>query len=87
MSNESFYKKVIELVVRSTERELSDDDVTLSSHFQNDLMFDSISAMTLAVYIQEEFGIDVSEDIERYHNVQTVEELAGFIKNKMDVNK
>lgn len=87
MSSEIFYKKVIELVVRSTERELSDDDITLSSHFQNDLMFDSISAMTLAVYIQEEFGIDVSEDIERYHNVQTVEELAGFIKNKMDVNK
>jgi acyl carrier protein len=87
MSSEIFYKKVIELVVRSTERELSDEDITLSSHFQNDLMFDSISAMTLAVYIQEEFGIDVSEDIERYHNVQTVEELAGFIKNKMDVNK
>ncbi|WP_331352728.1 acyl carrier protein [Cellvibrio sp. UBA7671] len=87
MSSEIFYKKVIELVIRSTERELSDDDITLSSHFQNDLMFDSISAMTLAVYIQEEFGVDVSEDIERYHNVQTVEELAGFIKNKMEVNK
>jgi len=73
--------KVIEIILMSIERELNVDEVTLESHFQDDLVLDSLGAMTLAVLIQENFSIDVSQYLEEYLSVQTVGELLNFLKN------
>jgi len=67
--------------VESSLRELNVDEVTLESHFQDDLVLDSLGAMTLAVLIQENFSIDVSQYLEEYLSVQTVGELLNFLKN------
>lgn len=74
------YEKVISSVVGATDRKIDINDVSLETHFQDDLAFDSLSAMTLAVYIQEIFSLDISPYIEEYNSLQTIGELVSFLE-------
>lgn len=76
-------EKVFELIVNSTEDDLSAAQIALESRFLDDLAFDSISFLTLALRLSEEFNFDIAEDNEAYYLVQTVGDLVTFLNNRL----
>jgi len=76
-------EKVFNLVMRSTESALSRETISRESNFQSDLAFDSISFLTMALHIAEEFDLDISQDNEAYYLIQTIGDLIDFLNSKL----
>lgn len=75
------------MIRKSTEREYGVNEIQDNSHFVADLGFDSISAMTLAIFIQEGFGINVGNFINEYNKCETLTNLIEFVISKREFVK
>jgi acyl carrier protein len=77
------FERVCSLIIRSTETDLSSMNLTRESNFKDDLLFDSISFLTLALYLAGEFKLDISQDYESYFRIKTVGDLIDFLDSKL----
>lgn len=75
--------RIFRLLASSVEGGLQGLSITSESRLKEDLCFDSISYLTLAVRIAEEYALDVTRDYEDYYEVRTVGDLAEFVNGKM----
>lgn len=55
------------------------DDITLETRLQEDLDADSIDAVDIAMSIEDEFKIEVPDEV--IENMRTVSDIVDFIEN------
>jgi acyl carrier protein len=65
--------------------EVADDRVTLDASFMNDLGADSLALMDLALAVEEEFEIDISD--EAAAKIRTVREAVEFIERHVQARR
>ena len=72
-------RRVIEIIVEQLG--VSEEEVTLEASFIEDLGADSLDLVELIMAMEEEFGIEISdEDAEK---IQTVGEAIEYLKKKL----
>jgi acyl carrier protein len=79
MTKEQILARVTEILVDSFE--LNADQVHLSAHVVDDLDLDSLDAIDLAVGLEEETGIEVSED--ELREIQFVQDIVELIHSRL----
>eukprot|EP00039_Didymoeca_costata_P000384 m.45350 g.45350 ORF g.45350 m.45350 type:complete len:136 (-) comp10232_c0_seq2:2342-2749(-) len=79
MSSSTDLEQRVIQVVQSFDR-LEGAEVKSDSHFMNDLGLDSLDAVELVMAIEDEFGVEISnEDAEK---IQSVADAVAYFKNK-----
>lgn len=83
-SNESIVdtQKIYEVVLSSTEADIPLEMINEESSLRNDLLFDSISFMTLALHLERQFGLKISNIHEEFYRVIKVGDLIKLINNQ-----
>ena len=72
-------RRVIEIIVEQLG--VSEEEVTLEASFIDDLGADSLDLVELIMAMEEEFGIEISdEDAEK---IQTVQDVVNYINEHM----
>ena len=72
-------RRVIEIIVEQLG--VSEEEVTLEASFIEDLGADSLDLVELIMAMEEEFGIEISdEDAEK---IQTVQDVVNYITEHM----
>jgi len=72
-------RRVIEIIVEQLG--VSEEEVTLEASFIEDLGADSLDLVELIMAMEEEFGIEISdEDAEK---IQTVQDVVNYINEHM----
>lgn len=61
---------------------VSPDEVTPEATFVGDLSADSLDVVELNMALEEQFGIDISED--QAERIQTVGDAVAFIEQRLD---
>jgi len=78
-TKEQILARVRQILVESFE--LEPDDVRPDAHLIDDLDLDSIDAIDLAVSLEEETGLDVSED--ELREIQRVQDVVELIHGRL----
>ncbi len=72
-------RRVIEIIVEQLG--VSEEEVTMEASFIDDLGADSLDLVELIMAMEEEFGIEISdEDAEK---IQTVQDVVNYINEHM----
>ena len=72
-------RRVIEIIVEQLG--VSEEEVTIEASFIDDLGADSLDLVELIMAMEEEFGIEISdEDAEK---IQTVQDVVNYISEHM----
>jgi acyl carrier protein len=72
-------RRVIEIIVEQLG--VSEEEVTIEASFIEDLGADSLDLVELIMALEEEFGIEISdEDVEK---IQTVQDVVSYINEHM----
>jgi len=72
-------RRVIEIIVEQLG--VSEEEVTMEASFIDDLGADSLDLVELIMAMEEEFGIEISdEDAEK---IQTVQDVVNYISEHM----
>ena len=65
----------------SRETGVSPEEITLNSHFEDDLNIDAFEFANLMVAVEEEFDIEINpEDIEK---IKTIQDLLHFVEDNL----
>ncbi len=79
MTKEEIFKKIVEVLVDSFE--IDPQTVYPTAHLMDDLDLDSIDAIDLAVAIERETGLDVSE--EELRSLRVVQDVVDLIHRRL----
>ena len=80
MSSEEIFEKVKNIIVDLLQ--VSEDNVTLESHFIDDLGADSLDLVELIMGIEEEFNIEIPDG--EAEKVVTVGDVVEYIKENVE---
>ena len=80
MSSEEIFEKVKSIIVDLLQ--VSEDSVTLESHFIDDLGADSLDLVELIMGIEEEFNIEIPDG--EAEKVVTVGDVVEYIKENVE---
>ena len=80
MSSEEIFEKVKNIIVDLLQ--VSEDNVTLESHFIDDLGADSLDLVELIMGIEEEFNIEIPDG--EAEKVVTVGDVVDYIKDNVE---
>lgn len=73
------FEKVIQIV--ASELNVSKDEITLETDLQTDLGADSLDAVELMMAIEDEFDLQIPDDIAQ--DLKTIKDIVSFLeKNK-----
>jgi acyl carrier protein len=72
-----------DLIRNSSEADLSGVELHTGTDFFNDLQFNSIAFLSLALQLSSAFNLDLSKDYIRYFEVKTMGDLVNFLENKV----
>lgn len=75
----SVLDKIKEMIVSELNVEL--DEITLDSRLQEDLGADSIDAVELIMNVEEEFDLEISDEV--LQNLNTVNDLVVYIEKEL----
>ncbi len=75
MSEQEIEKTVKSMV--ADRMDVDEDQITDETHFVNDLQADSLDMAELVIDLEEEFGIEISD--EQAQSIETVSEAIKFI--------
>jgi len=78
MNQEQIFQKVTEII---QERQGEDFVVTEALSLKDDLDADSVDLMEFVLTIEDEFGIEISD--EEIDNLQSVADVLAIIKNRI----
>ena len=79
-SSKEIEEKVIDVVARALR--VKPEDISLDSHLERDLSADSLDALNIAEHLEEEFGIEIPNEVAQdFMTIQAitsgVEQLTG----------
>jgi acyl carrier protein len=74
--------RITEIVSGATNAEIG--KISLATHFTNDLEMDSLDTVELMMKMEDEFGIEISE--EDAGQLETVGHVVEFLKDKTTLN-
>jgi acyl carrier protein len=80
MSKEDLFAKIKENLVETLE--LDADHVTLETNIVEDLGADSISLMEFTLALEDEFGIEISD--EDAEHILTLGQVVDYVSNKIN---
>ena len=80
MSKEDLFAKIKENLVETLE--LDADNVTLETNIVEDLGADSISLMEFTLALEDEFGIEISD--EDAEHILTLGQVVDYVSNKIN---
>ncbi|MFR4176711.1 MAG: acyl carrier protein [Lactococcus raffinolactis] len=80
MSKEDLFSKIKENLVETLE--LDADNVTLETNIVEDLGADSISLMEFTLALEDEFGIEISD--EDAEHILTLGQVVDYVSNKIN---
>ena len=80
MSKEDLFAKIKENLVETLE--LDADNVTLETNIVEDLGADSISLMEFTLALENEFGIEISD--EDAEHILTLGQVVDYVSNKIN---
>lgn len=72
-----------DLIRKSSETDLSGVKFHTGTDFFNDLQFNSISFLSLALQLSSAFNLDLSQDYSRYFEIKTFGDLVNFLESKI----
>ena len=72
------FDKIVEII--SEQLEVDADLIKSTSYLAEDLGADSLDMVDLAMSIEDEYGVEMPEDLE---NIKTVGDLVEFIEEKI----
>ncbi len=81
MSSETIEQRVRKIIV--TQLQVEEDAVKGNAHFIKDLGADSLDIVELVMKIEEEFGVDISDD--EAESIQSVEDAIEFVKKREEI--
>lgn len=70
------FDKVKEII--SEQLDVNEDEIQIESSFQDDLGADSLDVVELVMALEEEFGIEISD--EDAENIKTVKDAVDYIE-------
>lgn len=73
-------EKIKKMIVN--ELEIPEEKVTLDARLSEDLGIDSIDAVEIVMYVEEEFEIQVDDDAAM--DLKTVEDLVNYVQKLID---
>jgi len=73
---------VVKHFLNELEEHIKPENITLESNLRDDLGLDSLQAVSIIMNIEDEFDISVSED--ELTNVQTVGDVVGILRKKLE---
>ena len=80
MEREQVEKKLIELAAEQVN--VKAETVSVSSHFRNDLEFDSLDEVEYAMKVEDEFGIRVED--EKIEGMKTVGDVVELVMGMIE---
>jgi acyl carrier protein len=78
--NEEIYEKLKGIIVEQLG--VKEEEISPEAHFADDLGADSLDIVEMIMAVEEEFGIQVSDD--EAETLQTVQDVAKFIEDHKD---
>lgn len=82
LNSAEIYARLLPLLHQSTSRPL-DAPVSPDDRLEQDLGLDSIGFLTLGLYLEETFGLDIGADVEAYGQVITVADMVDFVAQRI----
>ncbi len=79
MTREEIYQKIVKIV--SQKLQVHENEVKEDSSFVDDFGADSLDLVELIMKMEEEFGIEISD--EESQKILTVKDAVDFIENKL----
>lgn len=72
--------KVHKIVKRTLPKRLASLTLAASTDLRDDLHLDSMALLTMALHVEEAFGIDVASHAERMQQIKTVGDVVAFVE-------
>ena len=73
-------KKIIDII--TTQFNVPEKDITMETSFRDDLNADSLDLVELVMALEDEFGLEVDDDV--VEMIKTVGDAKQYIKGKVE---
>lgn len=74
-------EKIIEIICEQTHLEVGEIDINSETNIKEDLSIDSLDAIEIIMAIEDEFNIEISDEVAE--KLSTVGELTEYILSQM----
>lgn len=72
-----YYERVVQIIAE--ELDVDPDDLSMDTHITDDLDADSLDAMEVILKIEEEFDVEIPDDL--VQRIQTIADVVEFLDN------
>jgi acyl carrier protein len=72
-----YFERVVQIIAE--ELNIEPDELTMDTHITDDLNADSLDAMEVILKIEEEFDVEIPDDI--VQTIQTIADVVEFLDN------
>jgi acyl carrier protein len=72
-----YFERIVQIIAE--ELNIETDTLTMETHITDDLNADSLDAMEVILKIEEEFDVEIPDDI--VQTIQTIADLVEFLDN------
>ena len=72
-----YFERIVQIIAE--ELNIETDELTMDTHITDDLNADSLDAMEVILKIEEEFDVEIPDDI--VQTIQTISDLVEFLDN------
>jgi acyl carrier protein len=79
LSNQEIFSRVVAILVR--EFDVSADEISLQTNLEADLDLDSLDAVALASWVEEDLGLALSDD--EIEQMRSVEQIVAVISARL----
>ncbi len=72
-----YYERVVQIIAE--ELDVDPDELSMDTHITDDLDADSLDAMEVILKIEEEFDVEIPDDL--VQRIQTIADVVEFLDN------
>jgi acyl carrier protein len=72
-----YFERIVQIIAE--ELNIETDELTMETHITDDLNADSLDAMEVILKIEEEFDVEIPDDV--VQTIQTISDLVEFLDN------
>lgn len=72
-----YFERVVQIIAE--ELNIEPDELTMDTHITDDLNADSLDAMEVILKIEEEFDVEIPDDV--VQTIQTIADVVEFLDN------